>query len=189
HCGREPDALRSRGEVGEHQIRGREHAQRVEMVLADPSRVHAEPVGVQGLLRDVGDELVRRPRVVFVVIIAQGEVAEFHNIPPSGWPGRRPILVPTIIDAFATVVNATELFGQLIMRPTARPIQAGPPLTSRRPAHKSVGKSITLEFAGISNSCPIARASISANIFPISSTASAGSWCSTSGRTRSPVTN
>src|SRR5215510_988470 len=76
------------------------------MVLADPSRVHAELVGVQGLLRDVADELVRRPCVVFVVIVAQGEVAEFHNTPPFGSPGHGPVLVSGIIDAFATVVNA-----------------------------------------------------------------------------------
>ena len=54
------------------------------MVLPDPRRVHAELVGVQRLLRDVGDELVRRPRVVLVVIVAQGEVAEVHNTPPFG---------------------------------------------------------------------------------------------------------
>jgi hypothetical protein len=66
--------------------------------------------------------------------------------------GRSPVLV--IIDAVAIVVNAIIfLFVQVIMRPTARPSQPGSPLTSRRPAHKSVGfKSTTLEFAGISNS-------------------------------------
>src|SRR5262249_24763026 len=94
-------------------LRARPQAQGVEMVLADPSRVHAEPVGVQGFLGDVGDELVRRPGVVLVVIVAQGEVAEFHNTPPL------PCCVPLarwaaaltwrcIIDAFAIVVNATD---------------------------------------------------------------------------------
>ena len=32
--------------------------------------------------RDVGDELVRRPRVVLVVIVAQREIAEVHAAPP-----------------------------------------------------------------------------------------------------------
>src|SRR5262249_6278554 len=133
---------------------GRQHAKGVEMVLADPSRVHAELVGVQGLLRDVGDELVRRPCVVLVVIVAQGEVAEFHNTPPFGSPGRGPVWYLAIIDAFATVVNAIMgMAGSSNYAPTGAPIQAGAPLTSRRPAHKSVGfKSTTLQFAGISNS-------------------------------------
>src|SRR4029453_3740367 len=84
--GCEPDALRSRGNIGEHQIRAGQHAQRIEMVLADPRRVHAELVGIERLLRDVGDELVCRPRVVLVVIVAEGKIAEFHSAPPSvGW--------------------------------------------------------------------------------------------------------
>ena len=37
---------------------------------------------MERLLGDVGDELVRPPRVVLVVIVAQGEVAEVHNTPP-----------------------------------------------------------------------------------------------------------
>ena len=42
----------------------------------------AESIGMQRFFRDVGDELVRCPRVVLVVIVAQGEVAKFHNTPP-----------------------------------------------------------------------------------------------------------
>ena len=88
HRGCEPDALRSCGNIGEHQIRAGQHAQRVEMVLADPRRVHAELVGIERLLRDVGNELVRRPRVVLVVIVAEGKIAKFHSAPPSvGWAG------------------------------------------------------------------------------------------------------
>jgi hypothetical protein len=66
------------------------------------SPIHAELVGVQRLLGDVGDELVRRPRVVLVVIVAQGEVAEVHNTPPfdSLRPfsslGRSPDLLPAL---------------------------------------------------------------------------------------------
>jgi hypothetical protein len=90
------------------------------------------------------------------VIVAQGEVAEFHNTPPLACLGlllgRSPAFVS--IDAIAIVVNAIICrFVEVIMRPTARPSQPGSPLTSPRPAHKSVGfKSSTLEFAGISNS-------------------------------------
>ena len=62
--------------------RAGEHAQRVEVMLADPGRVHADLVGIQRLSRDVGDELVRRPRVVLVVIVAQREIAEVHAAPP-----------------------------------------------------------------------------------------------------------
>ena len=48
------------------------------MVLADPGRVHAELVGVQRLGGDVRHEGVRVARIVLVVIVAEGEVAEFH---------------------------------------------------------------------------------------------------------------
>src|SRR5258705_8013979 len=78
------------------------------MMLADPGRMHAEPIGVQCFFRYVGDELVRRPRVVLVVIVAQGEVAEFHHTPPMVHQALRPVLVAGSIDAFATVVNATD---------------------------------------------------------------------------------
>jgi hypothetical protein len=74
--------------------------------------MHAEPIGVQRFFRYVGDELVRRPRVVFVVIVAQGEVAEFHHTPPMVHRALRLVLVVAgSIDAFATVVNATDRTG------------------------------------------------------------------------------
>ena len=76
--GREADVLGARRDIGQHQLGGGEHAERVEMVLADPGRVHAELVGVERLGGDVGDELVGVARIVFVVIVAEREVAEFH---------------------------------------------------------------------------------------------------------------
>ena len=52
------------------------------MMLADPGRMHAELVGIERLGGDVGDELVRGAGVVFVVIVAQREVAEVHSSLP-----------------------------------------------------------------------------------------------------------
>jgi hypothetical protein len=79
---RQPDVLRARGDIGEHEIGAGEHAQRIEMMLADPCGMHAECVGVQRFVRDVGNELVRRPRIIFVVVVAQREVTEFHGASP-----------------------------------------------------------------------------------------------------------
>src|SRR5262245_5012987 len=97
------------------------------MVLADPGRMHAEPVGVQRLLGDLGDELVRRPRVVLVVIVAEGEVAEVHVAPPLSPSCRRfSFLLPGIISAFATVVNATVKISTRRGRPRFDIVGAGP---------------------------------------------------------------
>jgi hypothetical protein len=48
-------------------------------MLADPGRVHAELIGIQRLRRDVGDELVRRARIVQIVVVAEREVSELHS--------------------------------------------------------------------------------------------------------------
>ena len=48
------------------------------MMLADPGRMHAELVGVNRFGGDVGNELVSVARIVLVVIVAEGEVSEFH---------------------------------------------------------------------------------------------------------------
>src|SRR6266436_4877127 len=48
-------------------------------MFADPSRMHAELIGVDRLGSDVGNELVRIARVILVVIVAQREVAKFHD--------------------------------------------------------------------------------------------------------------
>ncbi len=81
--GREPDARRVCGDVGEHKVRAGQHAERIEVVLADPGRMHAELVGVERLGGDVGDELVRGSTVVFVVVVAQREITELHVLPPT----------------------------------------------------------------------------------------------------------
>jgi hypothetical protein len=96
HRRREPDVLGSRRNIGEHQIRAGQHAKRIEVMLADPGRMHAESIGMQRFFRDVGDELVRCPRVVLVVIVAQGEVAKFHNTPPMSTELQAGFLFPTI---------------------------------------------------------------------------------------------
>jgi hypothetical protein len=80
--GREADALGARRDVGEHQVGTGQHAERIEMVLADPRGMHPELIGVERLGRDVGHELVGRARVVGVVVVAQREVAEFHGFLP-----------------------------------------------------------------------------------------------------------
>src|SRR5215510_6764686 len=56
-------------------------------MLPDPCRVHAELVGVECLVRDVGDELVGRPRVGVVMIVAQREISELHDILPVACAG------------------------------------------------------------------------------------------------------
>ena len=52
------------------------------MMLADPGRMHAELVGIERFGGDVGDELVRGARIVFVMVVAQREIAELHAYPP-----------------------------------------------------------------------------------------------------------
>ena len=76
---RQPDALGARGDIGERQVGTGQHAERAEMMLADPRRVHPQLFGIQRLVDDVRDELVGRARVVVVVVVAQREVAEFHG--------------------------------------------------------------------------------------------------------------
>ena len=80
--------LGARRDIGQHEVGAGQHAERVEMMLADPGRMHAELVGVKRLGGDVGDELVGVARVVFVVIVAQREIAEFHGASPPVLGGR-----------------------------------------------------------------------------------------------------
>ena len=56
--GREPDARGVGGDVSEHHVRAGQYAERIEVMLADPGRMHAELVGQERLGGDVGDELV-----------------------------------------------------------------------------------------------------------------------------------
>jgi hypothetical protein len=80
--GREPDAPGLRRHHGEHQVGAGEDAERVEMMLPDPGRVHAERIGIERFRGDVGDELVRAARIVVVMVVAQCEVAELHGRSP-----------------------------------------------------------------------------------------------------------
>src|SRR5271155_3320535 len=106
--GREPDARGVGGDISQHHVWAGQHAERVEVMFADPGRMHAESVGIKRLGGDVGDELVRITRVVFVVIVAQREIAEFHrNLPPLCIC--QPLLAVIIVDN-TSVVNAL-IFG------------------------------------------------------------------------------
>src|SRR5580698_5828082 len=42
--------------------------------------MHTEFIRIERFVGDLGDELVRCARVVFVVIVAQGEIAELHPL-------------------------------------------------------------------------------------------------------------
>ena len=78
HGRREADAVGASRDVREDQIGGGENPERVEMVLADPGRMHADLLGVERFRGDVLDELVSRALVVLIVIIAQGEISKIH---------------------------------------------------------------------------------------------------------------
>src|SRR5215212_1659076 len=111
------------------------------MMLADPGRVHAELIGVERLGGDIGDELVGVPRIVLVVIVAEGEVAEFHVRLLRLAAARR--LCFTGNNAAAIVVNAivepaivtryfTHVFrSALLPQTTFRGPLRGRPLASR----------------------------------------------------------
>jgi hypothetical protein len=79
---RQADVFRARRDIGEHELRRGKHAERVEMMFADPGRMHAELVGVDRLVGDVGDELVGAARIVGVGVVAEGEVSELHGVSP-----------------------------------------------------------------------------------------------------------
>src|SRR5215471_15394895 len=84
---REPDAFRPRRDIGQHQIGAREHAERAEMMLADPGRVEADLFGIDRLVENIGDEGVGIPAVVVVVVVAKREIAEFHLLLPAAESG------------------------------------------------------------------------------------------------------
>ncbi len=77
HRRREPNALGPRRHLRQHEIGAGEDAERREMMLADPRRMHPDRVGVDGLVEDVGDEQARGAHLAHVVVVAEGEVAEF----------------------------------------------------------------------------------------------------------------
>jgi hypothetical protein len=62
--------------------------------------MHAELIGVKRFVGDVGDEAVGVARIVFVVVVAQGEISELHRVPPGillGRAGCAPIVVSLIL--------------------------------------------------------------------------------------------
>ena len=64
--------------MAEDELGAGENAERIEMMLADPDRMHAELLGVQRFGGDVGDELVGRAGIVLVVIVAKRKVTKLH---------------------------------------------------------------------------------------------------------------
>jgi len=48
------------------------------MMLANPGGMETHLLSVNRLVDDVGDEVVRRPNVVVVVVVAQREIAELR---------------------------------------------------------------------------------------------------------------
>ncbi len=81
--GRHADVLCLGDERSEQDMRAGVDAKRVEMMLADPGRVHADAVGVQGFFANVENELFRRALDVVVIVVAQCEVAELHDVLPD----------------------------------------------------------------------------------------------------------
>ena len=78
HRRRQADARAAGGDIGEHEVGTGKHAERIEVMLADPGRVHAELFGIERLGGDVGDELVRGTGIVVVMIVAEREITEIH---------------------------------------------------------------------------------------------------------------
>jgi hypothetical protein len=89
--GSHPDMTRACVDIGEHQIGAGKHPQSAEVMLADPGRMEAHRRGIDCLVDDVGDEVVRAPGVVVVVVVAQREIAEFHVRLPNVAIVRQPI--------------------------------------------------------------------------------------------------
>ena len=79
HRRRETDALRLRRDIGQHQLRRGVHAERAEMMLADPSGMKAELFGIDRLGYDLLHKLIRCTPVVAIVIVAESEIAELHT--------------------------------------------------------------------------------------------------------------
>src|SRR5262249_996645 len=80
---RKPYLFSSCGDIGQHEIRAGQNAERVEMMLADPGRMHAKLIGVECLRGDVRNKGLGVTLIIFVVIIAKSEVAELHDVLPG----------------------------------------------------------------------------------------------------------
>ena len=78
----EADAVRPRGDRGEHHVGGR-HREVVGVVFADAEEVHADLVGEDALLDDVADRLGMRQRAAVRVAaeVAEGVEAEDEREP------------------------------------------------------------------------------------------------------------
>ena len=72
--------LRAGGNVGQHKIRTGKYAKRTEMMLADPGGMHSKFIRQDGFCQNILNELVRTPRVVQVMIIAEREIAKVHRV-------------------------------------------------------------------------------------------------------------
>jgi hypothetical protein len=60
------------------------------MMFADPGGMHADFIGIDRLIADLHDELVRGALVARIVIVAEREIAKFHFIFPGALTaGRR----------------------------------------------------------------------------------------------------
>ena len=79
---RKADLRRFGSHLAEQQVGARRHTQGAEVVLAYPGGMHADGVRVDGFRDDVGDALVGRARVVFVMVVAEREIAETQNCSP-----------------------------------------------------------------------------------------------------------
>src|SRR5262249_14741426 len=103
--GREADMPGPRRDVGQHEIGTGENAERAEVMLTDPRGVHAKLLRVERFDGDVGDELVRRARIVQVVVVTEREVPEFHEdslLSTTDSPrGPRPEPMPLDVSALA----------------------------------------------------------------------------------------
>ena len=116
----EPDARGIGGHIGKHEVRAGQHAQRIEVMLADPGRVHAKFLGIECLGGDVRNELVRGTDIVFVVIVAQREIAEVHG--PSSLVGdRRTIDSATVVSA---IIQDSRMVVKAFMQPGDKPCVA-----------------------------------------------------------------
>jgi hypothetical protein len=100
--GRKPYVLGTRGGKGHHEIRAGQDAERIEMMLADPGRMHAKLIGVECLRSNVRNKGVGVTRIIFVVVIAEREVAELHD----GLPRKSSSIYPNLWKVEKSLVDA-----------------------------------------------------------------------------------
>ena len=81
--GGQPQSGRGAGKLRQHRQRRGVDAQQVEMMLADPGRVQPDLLGPQCLGIDVLEEVLRRPLIARIAVVAQREIAELHDRLPG----------------------------------------------------------------------------------------------------------